>query len=283
MKNNCSLPVDRLPQKPCVPFRRAAFTLIELLVVIAIIAILAAMLLPALSAAKRKAQSIACVSNVKQQGLAEVMYCNDNGDKLPAASPAVSPGSPYIDRSLNAFPNVNWTGGRDLGAYIWIYLAKSGAAVKGREQVPVFICPGYQSSPAYQQAKAQQAANGGDPANYFVPYVLRDSITLNPGSTPALYAYPFADQSYTGRASRIGTALAKLVSVPQPSEQWFMTDISLDLTWVSLPWGTSQSNYYPANNSSYAINVTCVHGKARTFGQFDGSVRSSSTNGVPDL
>jgi len=263
------------------PSLSRAFTLIELLVVIAIIAILAAMLLPALSAAKKKAQAIACVSNVKQQGLANVMYCNDNGDKLPAADPAVlSP--PVIARSLNAYPNLNWIGGGDLGTYIYPFLAKAGAApVQGRQEIPVFWCPGYKSSTAYQQAQAQEAATG-TPGNHYIPYVLRDSITLNPGTASASYVYPFAGPSYTGRASRIGTALAKLTSVPQPSEQWFMTDISLDLTWVSLPWGNPGS-YYPANNSSYAINPTCVHGKAHSWGQFDGSVRSSTTNGVPDL
>ena len=77
------------------PVKSAGFTLIELLVVIAIIAILAAILFPVFAQAREKARQTACLSNMKQLGLAAVMYAQDYDECLPIAStaaPATFPG-----------------------------------------------------------------------------------------------------------------------------------------------------------------------------------------------
>ena len=87
---------------------QTAFTLIELLVVIAIIAILAALLLPALSKAKERALTIACLNNLRQLQLCVQLYAGDHGDRFPPNHSVydVTTGAPIpgLDLSLTWCP-----------------------------------------------------------------------------------------------------------------------------------------------------------------------------------
>jgi prepilin-type N-terminal cleavage/methylation domain-containing protein/prepilin-type processing-associated H-X9-DG protein len=113
------------------------FTLIELLVVIAIIAILAAMLLPALSRAKLRAQGISCMNNTKQLTMAWRLYAEDNREELPFGY-ATGANAPYVWvkgylDDANPSASDNWNLDTTLRAsLIWPYCGK---------QAGIWHCP----------------------------------------------------------------------------------------------------------------------------------------------
>jgi prepilin-type N-terminal cleavage/methylation domain-containing protein/prepilin-type processing-associated H-X9-DG protein len=107
---------------------RKAFTLIELLVVIAIIAILAAILFPVFAQAREKARAITCVSNLKQIGLATLMYIQDYDETFPYAQGNDQAARPTVANLVDPYIKAGQLNVNDLGGNAW-------------PETSVWVCP----------------------------------------------------------------------------------------------------------------------------------------------
>jgi prepilin-type N-terminal cleavage/methylation domain-containing protein len=262
MKLSQTTDTVRRPRNAGAP---GGFTLIELLVVIAIIAILAAMLLPALASAKRRAYAANCVSNLKQVGTSLAMYVNDFNDWLPPGQSAANPADgltlgqiPVYSSSTNCR---KW-----LPYYLVPYLGLAPAAnvnANTNAVVNVFVCPGYMS-----------IVPGGVVGNYdpssdnYAKMISQNgygSYSVSRGNSPQLGAvknayntYPFGKEStsYPLKVSQIS-------SVTPLSDLWAVGD---------------EDGVALANTTYFGLSLNPVHGAVRDFLYFDAHAQNQKVN-----
>jgi prepilin-type N-terminal cleavage/methylation domain-containing protein len=225
-----------------------AFTLIELLVVIAIIAILAAILFPVFAAAREKARQIACLSNLKQLGLAVVQYTQDNDEHFPCGDNWIG------EQTTGTGPDY---GGVDA-PYGWKYQVYPYVKSDG-----VFICP---DDSSWQQGRGGESYGstfdgwyddhyfdfascpGGPDQNQNNNAHISLSEPLNGNDQTA------NDANAPGPAARVGVSLA---AVQYPSEKVEFFDQNL--------WHSGIANACDAAAQSYVgkRNVVMTDGHAK--------------------
>ncbi|MEO8425792.1 MAG: prepilin-type N-terminal cleavage/methylation domain-containing protein [Verrucomicrobiota bacterium] len=224
------------------------FTLIELLVVIAIIAILAGMLLPALSKAKAKGQSAACMGSLKQMQTAWQMYADDSNDVMPLNW---IPGGASAGGFLRNLPG-SWALG-NAAADSNLTNLSSGTLYSYLLSPGIYLCPS-------DQAKVQAVA----PRNVSV---IRSYSTLS-----ALNSKGWYYDSTVAPTPFLECEKVSAIHVPSPSEVWTFIEPS-DTTRDIAGWdfiiaqapNFTQWAALPADRHNQGCNLSFLDGHVRTY------------------
>jgi prepilin-type N-terminal cleavage/methylation domain-containing protein/prepilin-type processing-associated H-X9-DG protein len=228
---------------PCNQTTRA-FNLIELLVVIAVIAILAALLFPVLSAAKERAYRTGCLNNLKQLGVAILLYADDHGEQLPG---------PVWLGFYEEYDNQDST---RLPFYIATDMGLAAPQTTPQD-ASLARCP----SAARHWTPAEP---GTLPMSDYVPlsYMASNQITnINSGVLVKPFGYPYTSPPFNEDSDE---APKRLQEISSPSLSWALTDVDQEN-------GFSNAVYY-----SY-LPLTPAHGSVRNQLFFDWHVEVVKT------
>jgi len=224
----------------------AAFTLIELLVVIGIIAILAALLLPSLSQAKRRAYDINCLSNLKQLSACWHMYAVDNEDILP-------PNNSVADISSHSMIMTGATWCANLARYDSDPISiESGHLFPYNRNVGIYHCP------ADKSTLEDRATGAKLPEQRLRSYNM--SISIN--------GWP----EFNWNQNRWHPSFKKFTEInsPIPSQLIAFLDVHEDSIFDSL-FGIPTDQFYPGWSQWWDVPAN-RHGQGCNFAFADGHV-----------